>query len=53
MHESSASIHPIDQGRDPISTARVRDLAAEVAAHYDGEFADAASERLLECDVGR
>ena len=34
----SADTHPLDQYRDPSDAAFVRDLAAEVAAHYGGEF---------------
>lgn len=37
--EPSASIHPLDAHRDPSDTARVRGLAAEVAARYGGELA--------------
>lgn len=39
MTESSKSIHPLDQHRDPTSTALVRSLAAKVAALYGGELA--------------
>ena len=39
MNEPTASIHPLDQGRDPISTALVRGLAAQIATHYGGELA--------------
>lgn len=39
MNEPSKSIHPLDQHRDPISTALVRSLAAEVAAQYGSDLA--------------
>ena len=39
MKEPSVSIHPLDQNRDPISTALVWGLAAKVAARYGGELA--------------
>lgn len=39
MQEPSGSIHPLDQHRDPFSTALVWGLAAELAAHYGGELA--------------
>lgn len=38
MPEPSADTHPLDQRRDPRDVALVRDLAAEVAAHYGGEL---------------
>lgn len=39
MKESSESIHPLDEYRDPISVALVRGLAAEVVAQYGGDLA--------------
>ena len=39
MNEPSASTHLLDQGRDPLSTAHVQRLAAEIATHYGGELA--------------
>ena len=36
--ERSADTHPLDQYRDPSDAALVRDLAAEVAAHYGGKL---------------
>lgn len=39
MKEPSKSNHPLDEHRDPISTALVRSLAAEVAAQYGGDLA--------------
>lgn len=39
MKDPSTSIHPLDQDRDPISTALVWSLAAKVAAHHGGELA--------------
>lgn len=39
MEESSKITHPLDQHRDPISTALVRSLAAEVVAQYGGDLA--------------
>lgn len=39
MKDPSTSIHPLDQDRDPISTALVWSLAAKVAAQHGGELA--------------
>lgn len=39
MSAAGASSHPLDRHRDPLDTARVRDLAAGVAARYGGELA--------------
>ena len=39
MNEPSPSVHPLDQGRDPISTALVQDLAAGIASRYGGDLA--------------
>lgn len=38
MLDPSATIHPLDQHRDPSSAALVRDLAAEVAARHGGDL---------------
>ncbi len=39
MNEASAGVHPLDQGRDPISTAHVQRLAAEIATQFGGDLA--------------
>lgn len=36
MPETSVNTHPLDQHSDPSRAALIRDLAAEVAAHYGG-----------------
>ncbi|MBO2458156.1 phosphotransferase family protein [Actinomadura violacea] len=36
--ERSADTHPLDRYRDPSDAARVRELAAELAAHFGGEL---------------
>ncbi|MGB2719377.1 MAG: phosphotransferase [Rhodococcus sp. (in: high G+C Gram-positive bacteria)] len=38
MNDPSESVHPLDKDRDPIDTALVRGLAAEVAALHGGEL---------------